>query len=268
MIRRESSAHPGRAAAGLLAALLISLGCSGLSRNDLSEIPSAEDLYNEGVALVEKGGRIWKLDITDYEKAIDRFQSVIDNYPYSDYAVLSELRIADAYFQQKRWDEALAYYREFGELHPDHEKVPYTIFRSALCYTSQSLKPERDQTATREALATLDLLISRYPRAPEVEQAERMWKELRTRLGRHELIVGDFYMKHKEHQSAANRYRTVLNDYPGLGLDAEALYKLGVAYTQMNRNDEAQEIFEVILRNYEDSQVAEGAAAGLVPAAN
>jgi TolA-binding protein len=58
----------------------------------------------------------------------------------------------------------------------------------------------------------------------------------------------------------------VLNDYPGLGLDAEALYKLGVCYTRMNRGPEAQKIFQVILENYKGTDVAD-AAADLVPEA-
>ena len=62
------------------------------------------------------------------------------------------------------------------------------------------------------------------------------------------------------------RYRELLNDYPGLGLDAEALYKLGVCYTRMNRGDEAQKIFQVILENYKGTDVAE-AAKDLVPEA-
>ena len=48
---------------------------------------------------------------------------------------------------------------------------------------------------------------------------------------------------------------------------ADALYKLGVCYQNMNLEDEAQRIFEVILDNYEGSEVAE-AAQDLIPAAN
>jgi len=59
----------------------------------------------------------------------------------------------------------------------------------------------------------------------------------------------------------------VLNEFPGLGLDAEALYKLGVCYTHMRREAEAQKIFEVILENYEGSEIAD-AAQDLIPAAN
>jgi len=256
-----------RAVGPIVVAIALLGGCASTPDDGLVEIPPADDLYAEGVALMQDGSRFWGLDMTDYDAAIDRFQDVIDNYPYSRVAVDAELRIADAYYEQKRYDEALSYYREFAELHPDHEKVPYTIFRTGLSYYHQSKEPNRDQTATQEALDTFDRLIARYPRAPEVAEAETLWMELRTKLARHDLMVGDFYLDHTEYQSAANRYRAVLNDYPGLGLDAEALYKLGVCYTHMNREDEARQIFEVILRNYEGSEVAD-AAQDLVPAAN
>ena len=36
----------------------------------------------------------------NYDDAIEKFQAIIDNYPYSEYAVLAELAIADAYDQR------------------------------------------------------------------------------------------------------------------------------------------------------------------------
>jgi outer membrane protein assembly factor BamD len=234
----------------------------------LDELPAADVLYQEGVSLLEnRQSVLWLVDTTPYQQAIDKFQEVVDNYPYSEYAVAAELKIADSYFEQERWDEALSYYRDFAELHPEHEKVPYTIYRTALCHAKQSGSPERDQTATREALAALDQLMTRYPTAPETREAEALWKELRAKLGEHVLGIGDFYWKRDEYQSAAGRYRQVLDEFPGLGLDAEALYKLGLCYRQMNRDDEARRIFEVILENYEDTDVAR-AAQDQIPAAN
>ena len=79
--------------------------------------------------------------------------------------------------------------------------------------------------------------------------------------------IGDFYFRKREYPSAAERYRDLLNRFPGLGLDAEALYKLGLCFTRMNREGEAHEIFQVILDNYEGSEIAD-AAADLIPAAN
>jgi len=235
---------------------------------DLAELPAADVLYQQGVELLEQRRVIlWLVDLTPYQDAIDKFQEVVDNYPYSEYAVAAELKIADSYFEQEHWDEALSYYRDFAELHPEHEKVPYTLYRTALCYSRQSGTANRDQTATRDALGALDQLMARYPSAAETREAEVLWKELRTKLAEHVFGIGDFYWARAEYQSAAGRYRQVLDAYPGLGLDAEALYKLGLCYTHMNRDDDARRIFEVILENYEGSDVAR-AAQDQIPAAN
>jgi outer membrane protein assembly factor BamD len=92
------------------------------------DVPPAEELYEEAVEILK--GRSWLIfRTTNYVKAIEKLQSIIDNYPYSDVAVLAELKIADAYFDDFRYDEALSYYRDFADLHPQNEKVPYTIFR-------------------------------------------------------------------------------------------------------------------------------------------
>lgn len=253
----------------LPAALLGLAACaSAPPEPEIAELPEADVLYEEGVALLEQRRMIlWVIDVTPYQPAIDKFQEVVDNYPYSEYAVSAELKIADSYFQQGKWDEALSYYRDFAELHPEHEKVPYSLYRTALCHAAKSGTPDRDQTATRDALATLDQLMLRYPGALETRDAEILWRDLRTKLAAHVLGIGDFYWKRDEYQSAAGRYRQVLDEFPGLGFDADALYKLGLCYTHMNRDDDARKIFEVILENYEGSDVAR-AAQDQIPAAN
>ena len=72
-------------------------------------------------------------------------------------------------------------------------------------------------------------------------------------------MIAEFYMRRDEWESAASRWRTLLNEYPGLGLDAEALYQLAVCYTEMNRIEEADNIFQAIVQNYQDSEWADDA---------
>ena len=38
------------------------------------------------------------------------------------------------------------------------------------------------------------------------------------------LGIADFYSGRGDYEAAAGRYRSLLNEYPGLGLDAETLY--------------------------------------------
>jgi outer membrane protein assembly factor BamD len=245
---------------------LLAGGCAS-KPTELEELPSAEELYSKGETELEGTRIMGVVPYHDRSKAIETFQQIIDNYPYSEYATRAELRIGDAYYDDEKYEEAIAYYRDFAELHPQHEQVPYTLYRAALCHYNQSEAANRDQTATRQSLGYLDKLLARYPQAPQAKEAEALWRELRSRLAEHEMQIADFYMDREEYQSAADRYRAVLNRYPGLGYDAQALYQLGVCYQRMDLEDEAQRVFEVILRNYDGSDVAD-AARDLIPEAN
>jgi outer membrane protein assembly factor BamD len=192
----------------------------------------------------------------DYDSAIETFQSIIDNYPFSALAVDAELQIADAYFAAGKYEEALTYYRDFGDLHPQHPKVAYTIYRSALCHDSQKGETNRDQTATRSAIGFLDTLLARYPNSEYAKEAETLWRELQIDLAENVEGIADFYRSREEYEAAAERYRSLLNDYPGLGLDARVLFKLGLCYESLNRHDEADRIYRTIVAHYAESEYA------------
>jgi len=137
--------------------------------------------------------------------------------------------------------------------------VPYTIYRAALCHERRMRSANRDQTPTRDALLFLDRLLAHYPYSEYGTEAEVLWRSLRTRLAQHVKGIADFYMSRDEWESAAERYRTILNEYPGLGFDAEALYRLGLCYLRMNRESEAESIFQAVVQNYQDSDLARDA---------
>ncbi len=223
------------------------------------EIRPAEELYAEGLETLE-GRTILGVKWVDHAEAIELFQGVVDNYPYSDLSVLASLKIADAYFDEHKWDEALSYYRDFADLHPSHEKVPYAIYHAALCHERQSLGPLRDQAETRDAIGYLDKLLLHHKDSEYAAPALELWTKLRKRLARQQMGIGDFYRARGDYESAVSRYRIVLNEYPGLGYDADVLYRLGESYWQMNRKGEAERIFQAILQNYRDTNEAAKAA--------
>ena len=80
-------------------------------------------------------------------------------------------------------------------------------------------------------------------------------QQLRTRLAENIIEIGDFYLRRTQYQSAATRYRSVVDEYPGLGLDAEALYKLALCYENMKRVDEALRLYHVVLENFRDDLI-------------
>ena len=125
---------------------------------------------------------------------------------------------------------------------------------------------DRDQSSTIEASAALEKLIREHPYAEETREGEEILVRLRTRLARNMLHIADFYLDRTHWQSAAARYRRVLDEYPGLGLDSRALYRLGVCLENMRLEDEALRLYHVVVENYADSSSAERARARIAQA--
>lgn len=242
---------------GLLIGLVLAgaVGCSDKTPT-FEEVKPADELYEEGLKILEGRRILWMFTFVSYDKAIEKFQSIIDNYPYSDYEQKALLKIADAYFDDKRYEEALAYYQDFADLHPNHPQVPYTMLRAAECHFNQIESIDRDQTETKLAVEALETLIRAHPYAEETRRGEEMMVKLRTRLALNMLHIADFYLDRTQWQSAAVRYRRVLDEYPGLGLDARALYRLGFCLEKLRREDEALRLYHVVLENYADSPSA------------
>ena len=244
---------------------MLATGCA-TTRPTFEDVPPADELYASGLEILE-GRRILGLFTwVDYDQAIQKFQAIIDNYPYSEFETKAQLKIADAYFRDGRYDEALAYYRDFADLHPQHPRVPYTLLQAARCHYAQIESIDRDQSATRRATETLDVLLREHPYAEETREGEEMMVELRGRLALHMLQIGDFYRERTHWQSAAARYRRVLDEYPGLGLDARALYRLGLCLEKMQREDEALRLFHVVTENYAGTPSARSARARIARA--
>ena len=245
-----------RARLAVVALLLLALAGCQTDDGIFEEVPPAEELWERGEDELAGISVLGLYDYVDYQVAIDTFQSIVDNYPSSSYAVQAELKIADAYFADAKYEEALSYYRDFADLHPDHPEVPYTIWRSALCHERRSLEPSRDQNATRDALVFLDRLLLEHPFSEYAVEAEGLWRELQTTLAENVEVIADFYFERGEYEASAERYRALLNEYPGLGLDPRVLYKLGSCYAELQRVDEADRIFRTVVTHYAGTEYA------------
>lgn len=179
----------------------------------------------------------------NYIQARELYQQVVDNYPFSKYSPPSELKIADCHFQLEEYEQAVVLYRLFVKMHARREEVPYALYQEGMCNYNRMRKPSRDQDHTRSAVASFSELAGRFPDDAYGIQAAEKLNECRTRLAEHELLVADFYYKHKEYWAAAARYREVWRGYPGLGFDDRALFLEGSCYERLGKNEMAEEMF-------------------------
>jgi outer membrane protein assembly factor BamD len=164
---------------------------------------------------------IKQLKKKDYDDAIETFEKVRDRYPYSEQAMLAQIKVADAYFYKKKYDEALQAYKEFEKLHPTNKAVPYAVFHQGLCYYRQRSTIDRDQTYCFKALQEFRRLKQKYPKCEYIPKAEKYMGHCRRDLAEHEFYVGTFYFRTKKYKASLDRFQTVAQEYPEFPKQAE-----------------------------------------------
>jgi len=194
-------------------AMLLFSGCAYFFDSKTDE-KTAQELVNDGMEAFNS---------QRYRAAIESFDKLKDWYPFSKYAILAELKIADAHFYLGEYEAAIAAYESFENLHPRNEATPYVIFQRGLSYIEQMESVDRDQASAKKAIETFNRLKKTYPASEYTAQAENYIRLSLKNLAGHEFYVGEFYFKNKHYKAAVMRFRIVVSKYPDVGLTEKAL---------------------------------------------
>jgi len=179
----------------------------------------------------------------DYAAAVAAWEKVRDNYYSAELSTLAELKIGEAQFLDENYPEATAAYELFLKAHPAHPQTAFVLYRLGLCYYRQMLPADRDQTATRNARITLLNLRKLYPDDPHAAEAADLVKVCNDRLAEQDFLVGHFYLRTDKPQAASLRLEPLLTSAPDFSRRDELYFDLLCAYLELDRKDDAQQIF-------------------------
>ena len=192
-----------------------------------------------------------------WEDARALFAEVRKLFPYSRYATLAELRIADVEFEQEKYADAVSAYREFIQNHRTDRDVEYARYRIAKSLFRDIddtflLPPqeERDQGTALEAYRELSAFLRDNPRSRYAEDVRKMHQAAQGRLMRHELYVARFYLRQDVYPATIARIDHALKLFPGSALEPEALVLKGETLMRMNKPDDARVVFQKVLDEY------------------
>ncbi len=204
----------------------------------------------------------------NYIDAIKQFSRIKRRFPYSKYAKIADVRIGDAYFEQSQFPSAVEQFRGFRKLHPKHELVPYASWRIAEAFY-EDLPPdffiypprwEREMSRPKETSRELGSFIKRYGKTKYIDTAKKRLREVLRILADHEFYVASFYLKNNKPRAAAMRFKTLLEDYSGLGLDPNALFLLAKSYIQLGDMKAATTAFGDLMLNFPKHDLSLAAA--------
>jgi outer membrane protein assembly factor BamD len=158
-----------------------------------------------------------------YRAAITEYTDLKDWYPFSRYAILAELKIADAHFQLEEYDQAIAAYDQFERMHPRNEAVPYVINQIGLCWFNQMDTVDRDITPAKNAVAQFRRLMEQFPDNEYAQEAPERIQACIDKIAGHELYVAKFYMKTGQYHAGLKRLEHIVEFYPGTEQSQTAL---------------------------------------------
>ncbi len=238
--------------------LVVALVCFACATAAVRKGDAPQDYYEEGMEDLKK--ELWMESAT-------AFATLKAKFPYSKFAALAELRLADIKYGSEKYLEAIDAYRLFVQYHPTHEEVPHATFQEAMAHFKEIpedlffLPPahEKDQVEVEKAARAFKEYIERFPEGANIEDAKKRLGDCYLRLAQHDLYVARFYVHAEKWNGAANRYENLRTYITGTVLEPTVLLELGETYVKLKDKDKLRATYARLLEAYPESGEAKSA---------
>ena len=246
--RSSSVSRSGGVILIALAAVLTLSACNGgRARPRLAyEERPVELLYNTGYERLQRHR---------WADAVDYFQEVERQHPYSEWSRRAILMQIYAYYQNGNYAESIAAADRFIQLFPGSPSAAYAYYMRATCHFEQIVDVGRDQAQAEQALAGLRDVARRYPGSSYATDATVKIDMVNDQLAGKEMNIGRYYQRANQPLAAIGRYKAVIDNeaFQRTSHTPEALYRLVEVYLTLGLKDEAERNGAVLGYNYPGS---------------
>jgi outer membrane protein assembly factor BamD len=241
----------GRAVA--LSALLALAACNSGGSDESPEVTTdaleperpAGELYNQGLAFMAEG---------NLRRAIDSFEEVDRQHPYSEEARKAHIMMIFAHFRDEDYDQTIQTARRYLALYPSSEDAAYAQYLIGESYFRQIPDITRDQESSIRAIQAMQEIVNNYPESEYAAEAQNKINAAKDQLAGREMQIGRYYLERREYVAAVNRFRVVVTEYQTTRHVEEALLRLTETYLALGLASEAQTAGAVLGHNYPNSE--------------
>lgn len=191
-----------------------------------------------------------RLDQRRWTEAVDYFEEVERQHPYSEWSRRAILMIAYAHYSGNQYEDSIAAADRFIQLYPGSPSAAYAYYIKSICYFEQIMDVQRDQGATQNALVALRDVARRYPQSDYARDARVKIDMVYDQLAGKEMAIGRWYLRENQPLAAIGRFKKVIDEYQTTTHTPEALYRLVEAYLTIGVVDEARRNAAVLGFNY------------------
>ncbi len=203
----------------------------------------------------------------EYEKARSLFRWVVENHPGDDYARSSQLAIAQSYYNQRSFDEAIREFQKFLDLFPTAEEATAARKGMEMCYYQKGL----------ESTEAMQYFVGRFPQSElaadgQYQIAQKFFDEKKYNQAMDEfikvvvnfpassyapdalLLAAESAVNIEDWQKSAELYERYLSYFPK-GKEKDAVYfNLGSSYFNLKEYGKALKSFQIVADSFPSSQ--------------
>ncbi len=239
---------------GLLVMVFGAAGCSSISLPSLPWPSSSATTDPTAEALFEVGMRAF--NDKKYVRAIDSLSKIKTDYPFSPLLTQVELKVADAYYLNEQYPEAVNAFKEFQTMHPTNENMPFVTLRLGQAHFDQFSATERDQKNTEIAKGYFEKVLTDYPKSPQAAEAKTKLVKTLEYLAEHEFSIAQFYFQQEKFPAARDRFEEIVRKYKATPTAVKSLFFLGESYRQERNGVRAALAYEALIQHYPQSKYA------------
>src|SRR5829696_6446304 len=161
------------------------------------------------------------------DKAIEYFETILANAPYSDYAPLALMNVARGHQRLGNVENAIDALDRMINNYSQTLLAPDAYLKLAQTHASLVDGPFYDQGATKEAITYFTDLMLLFPSDGSVAHAEKGLDNMKTMLAESKIRMADFYFyKRSNFKAARVFYNEAITAYPESAIAARAKTKL------------------------------------------
>lgn len=228
-----------------------------------------QKVLNKGTTQEQYKMAVKMYEAKKYNKALRLFEKITPTYRGKPQMERIQYMVANSNFNEKNYSSAGYYFGRFSQNYPKSSKKQEADFLSALSYYKAAPSFSLDPTDTEKAITAFQDFIDKYPKSSRMEEANKYYRELRSKLERKAFEIAKTYYRTAEYdprnyKAAIVAFDNLLSDYLGTKYKEEALYyRLKAAHDlavksriakKAERIENAIKAYERLKRNFPESK--------------
>ena len=236
----------------ILISLLFVAGCHrGAKKEEITETLPVDQLYVAAKAALVEGS---------VDKASRYYKRLIARFPFGPYTEQSQLELAYAQYKGGTDDEAYSTLNRFIKTYPTQKHVDYAYYLRGVVnfsrqtgfltrYVGQDMT-QRDQGFVNQSFQDFSEMITKFPDSRYSLDARQRMIYLRDNMANSQVNVAKYYLRRGAYLAAANRSRTVIENYQRTPQAGDALAIMVMSYKALGEDKLSADAERVLKQNY------------------